>query len=100
MTLDHERLSTIYQKRWKVEEYHKSLKSNASLAKSPTKTTTTQSNHFFACIYAFVKLERMKIATKMNHFALRSRLYLKAIQAAYQELQELASVKQPTLCAA
>ena len=100
LTLDYERLTTIYQRRWKVEEYHKSLKSNASLAKSPTKTTRTQSNHFFACIYAFVKLERMKIATKMNHFALRSRLYLKAIQAAYQELQELASVKQPTLCAA
>ena len=31
-------LDTIYQRRWKVEEYHKSLKSNASLAKSPTKT--------------------------------------------------------------
>ena len=43
-TLDHERLTTIYQKRWKVEEYHKSLKSNASLAKSPTKTVRTQSN--------------------------------------------------------
>lgn len=32
----------------KVEEYHKSLKSNASLAKSPTKTIRTQSNHCFA----------------------------------------------------
>jgi hypothetical protein len=36
----------------------------------------------------------------MNHFALRSRLYLKAIQAAYQELQKLTPVKQSTLCAA
>ncbi len=71
--LDYERLTTIYQKRWKVEEYHKSLKSNASLAKSPTKTVRTQSNHFFVCIYAFVKLERMKIVTKTNHFALRVR---------------------------
>jgi len=100
VTLEYERLTTIYKRRWKVEEYHKSLKSNASLAKSPTKTIRTQSNHFFACIYAFVKLERMKKSTKMNHFALRSRIYIKAIQAAYQELQELASVKQPTLCAA
>ena len=100
VTLNYERLTTIYQRRWKVEEYHKSLKSNASLAKSPTKTIRTQGNHIFASIWAFVKLERMKIATKMNHFALRSRLYLKAIQAAYQELQELTSVKQPTLCAA
>jgi hypothetical protein len=89
VTLDHERLTTIYQRRWKVEEYHKSLKSNASLAKSPTKTIRTQSNHCFASIYAFVKLERMKLATKTNHFALRSRMYLKAVQAAFKELQSL-----------
>jgi hypothetical protein len=38
VTLDYERLTTIYQRRWKVEEYHKSLKVNASLAKSQTKT--------------------------------------------------------------
>ena len=88
-TLDHERMSTIYQRRWKVEEYHKSLKSNASLAKSPTKTMRTQSNHVFASIWAFVKLERMKMTTKMNHFALRSRLCVKAVQAAFQELQGL-----------
>jgi hypothetical protein len=89
VTLDYERLTTIYQRRWKVEEYHKSLKVNASLAKSPTKMIRTQSNHCFASIYAFVKLERMKMATKMNHFALRSRIYLKAVQAAFRELQTL-----------
>jgi hypothetical protein len=88
-TLDYERMTTIYQRRWKVEEYHKSLKSNASLAKSPTKTIRTQSNHVFASIWAFVKLERMKLATQMNHFALRSRLCVKAVQAAFGELQDL-----------
>lgn len=90
LTLDYERLSTIYQRRCKVEEYHKSLKVKAALAKSPTKTIRTQSNHCFAAIYAFVKLERMKIvATKINHFALRSHLCLKAVRAAFQELQSL-----------
>lgn len=89
LTLDHERMTTIYQRRWKVEEYHKSLKSNASLAKSPTKTIRTQSNHVFCSIHAFVKLERIKIATKLNHFALRSRLCVKAVQAAFKELQSL-----------
>ena len=89
MTLDYERLTTIYQRRWKVEEYHKSLKSNASLAKSPAKTARTQSNHVFASIWSFVKLEWMKLATSMNHFALRSRLRVKAVQAAFGELQDL-----------
>jgi hypothetical protein len=31
----------------------------------------------------------MKLITKMNHFALRSRIYLKAVQAAFGELQSL-----------
>ena len=30
-------LYTLYQKRWKIETYHKSIKQNVSLAKSPTK---------------------------------------------------------------
>lgn len=53
VTLDYGQLTTIYQRRWKVEEYHKSLKSNAALTKSPTKTIRTQSNHCFAAVYAF-----------------------------------------------
>lgn len=75
--------------RWQLEEYHKSLKSNASLEKSPTKTTRTQSNHCFASIYAFAKLERLKLATKMNHFAIRSVIYLEALRASYQELKRM-----------
>jgi hypothetical protein len=89
VALDYERLTTIYQRRWKVEEYHKSLKSNASLEKSPTKTVKTQSNHVFSSIYAFVKLERLKLSTKMNHFAIRSSIYLKALRASYEELKRL-----------
>lgn len=89
LTLDYERLTTLYQRRWRVEEYHKSLKVNAALVMSPTKTIRTQYNHVFSSIDAFFKLERMKIAQKMNHFALRSRLCVKAIQAAFKELQSL-----------
>ena len=33
-------ITTIYQKRWKVEVFHKSLKSNAALAKSPARSLT------------------------------------------------------------
>ena len=40
-------LSTLYQKRWKVEEYHKSLKSNACFAKSPTRTGSKPVQPFF-----------------------------------------------------
>jgi len=82
-------LFPIYQKRWKVEEYHKSLKSNAALAKSPTKLPHTQQNHIFASLVAFIKLESYRCATHLNHFALKAKLYHGAIQAAFEQLQLL-----------
>ena len=89
LTLDGEKTTTIYTKRWKVEVFHKSLKSNVGLAKSPTRTVTTQNNHVFMSIYAVFKLECLKIRHKVNHFALRTKLFVKATQQAYQELQAL-----------
>jgi len=79
-----------------VEEYHKSLKQNASLACSPTRTKRTQTNHFFLslCAFvlslcAFVKLETLKIRAVCSHFALKQKLYLAALQAAFGQLQAL-----------
>ena len=82
-------LLTIYQKRWKVEEYHKSLKSHAALAKSPTKLPHTQNNHVFASLVAFIKLEAYRTATHLNHFALKGKLYQAAIASALQHLLQL-----------
>lgn len=89
LALDYAATTTLYQRRWSVETYHESIKGNASLAKSPTKTKRTQKNHIFAAVYAFVKLELLSIESKLNHFAIRSRLYLKALQASAEELKRL-----------
>ena len=91
VNLDGDSIATIYEKRWKVEEYHKSLKHNVDLAKSPTKTVKTQSNHIFLSIVAFFKMECLKIKNKMNHFAMRAKLLVRANQMAYLELQRLKS---------
>ena len=88
-SLDFSQMTTIYQKRWKIEEYHKSIKSNTGLSKSPTKTVLTQSNHFFASIYSYFKLERLSRLTNLNHFALKSKLYIKALAVSFKELQKL-----------
>jgi hypothetical protein len=88
-TLDGDHISTIYQKRWKVEEFHKSLKSNAALSKSPTKTIKTQANHVFMAMYSVFKLEVLKIKHVLNHFALRTKLLIRANQMAFAELQRL-----------
>jgi len=85
-SLTDEQFTTIYKKRWSVEEYHKSLKQNASIAKSPTRTINTQSNHLFASIMAYIKLEKLKFANKMNHFAMKTKIYNQALKAAFKEL--------------
>jgi len=89
LTCDGDKITTIYKKRWKVEVFHKSLKSNAALAKSPTRRVTTQNNHVFMSIYAVFKLECLNMKHKINHFALRARMFLKATRQAYFELQNL-----------
>jgi hypothetical protein len=88
-TLDSNGMITLYHKRWNVEPYHKSLKQNASLEKSPTQTVTTQTNHFFAALCGYVKLELLKRNTHLNHFALKSKLYLQALHSAYATLRQL-----------
>lgn len=89
LTLDYDRIVKLYKRRWSVEVYHESLKQNASLEKSPTRTETAQRNHVFASVCAYVKLESLKIKTGVNHFALKSKIYLAALKAAYQELVKL-----------
>jgi hypothetical protein len=92
-TLDGDGMTTLYHKRWNVEPYHKSLKQNASLQKSPTQTVTTQTNHFFAALCGYVKLELLKGNTHLNHFALKSKLYLQALHSAYAALRQLQPVR-------
>ena len=88
-SLTYERITTTYQKRWKVEEYHKSLKQNVSLSKSPTQTINSQTNHFFAALWGYIKLEVLKLQSKQNHFALKSKLYIQALKQAFAAWQSL-----------
>jgi len=89
LTLSFDHQTKLYQKRWSIEVYHKSLKQNASLEKSPTRTPTTQRNHFFASLCAYIKLEALKIKTGVGHFTIKSKIYLSALKTAYAELVKL-----------
>lgn len=93
LNLTFDQITALYNKRWNVEPYHKSLKQNAALSKSPTKTVTTQSNHVFASLCAYIKLEMLKVSTHTNHFALKSKLYLRAVRSAFDALQELQPIR-------
>jgi IS4 transposase len=89
LELSAEDFRTLYKKRWSVEEYHRSLKQNASLAKSPTRTVTTQTNHLFASLLAYIKWKRFKFIHKLNHFALKSKIYFRALKNAWNELENI-----------
>ncbi len=75
MARDREQAATIYQKQWKKEEFHNSLKLNAGMAKLSARPVATHNNHVFMSIYAVFKMERLKIKHKINHFALRLKVY-------------------------
>jgi hypothetical protein len=89
LTLCSDQVTTLYHRRWSARQYHKSLKQNASLEKAPVRTPTTQRNHLFASLCAYIKLESLKLQTRLNHFALKSKIYMSALRSAYAELVKL-----------
>jgi len=79
----------IYQRRWKVEEYHKSLKQNLKIEHSPTKVETSQRNHIHLAVLSFIKLEKLRLNYNMNHFAIKEKIYIEALKIAYKKVEEL-----------
>lgn len=91
LKLTADQMKEIYQKRWKIEVFHKSIKQNASLGKSPTKIVKTQENHFALSMLAYVRLEMISTRIKQNHFAFKNSLYMEAIKIAFSYLKNIIS---------
>ena len=87
LTASYSCMTIAYQRRWAVETYHRSLKNNTSVCASPTNTIKTQCNHIYASVMAFVKLEVISIKKAVSQYALKSQVYLKGIQTAFDELK-------------
>jgi hypothetical protein len=85
-TMSSDRFKTLYKKRWSVEVYHESIKQNTSIGKSPAHRERTQSNHIFAAIYAYVKLELVKLNHVYNHFAVKAQIYMASLKRAMELL--------------
>ena len=87
--LSGEQVVAAYQTRWRIEEQHKSAQQNAAIGSSPAWLVPARRNHVFCAFVGVLKLERMRLVTGLNHFALRGKLYLAALKAAMGELQQL-----------
>jgi hypothetical protein len=79
-TMSGNRFKMLYKKRWSVEVYHESIKQNTGIGSSPARTERTQSNHIFASLYAYVKLEIAKLNHGYNHFAIKSQIYMASLK--------------------
>jgi len=56
---------------------------------SSTKVEVSQRNHIHLIVCDFIKLEKLRLNYKMNHFAIKEKIYIEALQSAYQKVQEL-----------
>lgn len=91
--MDKHQITTIYKKRWTVEQYHKEVKQITSFGKSPTKTVKTQSNHFYLSIMAYSKVEILKIRASTNAFALKDKIYYNVLKQSMKQINELSTNK-------
>jgi hypothetical protein len=80
LELSYEDILTLYKRRWKIEEYHKSMKSNCSLGKCQASSQTAQSSHFYCAALAYLLLEKTKAKEDKNHFTLKKELNIMQIK--------------------
>jgi hypothetical protein len=85
-TMEGDRFKTLYKRRWSVEVYHESIKQNTSIGSSPARKMRTQSNHIFASIYGYVKLEVARLNHGYNHFAVKAMIYLASLKRSMELL--------------
>jgi hypothetical protein len=71
------------------------IMSIVSIAKSPTGTVKTQTNHLFSSILAYIKLKKLIYANKMNHFVIKTKICQQALKAVFKEL----AILKQTACA-
>jgi len=53
----------------------------------------THSKNSFAAISAFLKLEKIKIRSKLNHFSIKPQIYSKELKTAYDELEKMSGTQ-------
>ena len=90
--LNYDSTINVYKKRWNIEVYHKSLKQNCSMGKATVRTVQTIIGHLFCSIYSYVKLEKLKMKTHINHFKLKTKYYLLGLKETFSKLSDLKTV--------
>lgn len=88
LELGYDEIFTLYKRRWRVEEYHKSLKSNCSLGKCQASSHTAQTSHFYLSAFAYLLLEKAKLREDKNHFALMKELNILTVKYGLKQVRK------------
>ena len=48
-----------------------------------------KTNEIHLAVCGFIKLEKLRLNYKMNHFAIKEKIYIEALKVAYQKVEEL-----------
>lgn len=88
-TLSAEQVTNIYKKRCGSKKLYWSLKQEITLEKMPPKIESSQANHIMASIIAQVKLEALRMATKVNHYPIRRNILMEALKIFWSQIQRL-----------
>ena len=76
---------------WKVEVFHKSIKSNTSMAKSPARTVRTQSNPYLHVALCDCSIRDSQCPARAEQVRFKIETLYNAIRQAFDELQQLKS---------
>ena len=82
LALSPEAILGLYQRRWTIEEYHKALKQQCMIGRSPARTVKAQSTHIFCALWAYVKLELLHMTSGASYEAIKRRIYNQALTGA------------------
>lgn len=100
LALEYEEILYLYKRRWKIEEYHKSLKSNCSLEKCQASSHTAQTSHFYCAALAYLLLEKTKAKEDKNHFALKKELTILQVRYGLKAIKKHLHASKNTKTAA
>jgi 2C-methyl-D-erythritol 2,4-cyclodiphosphate synthase len=73
-----EKIIETYQRRWAIEEYHKSLKQNFNIEKSPQKKKRSQMNFIYVVIASYILMEKLKEQLHLNHYKIKKRFFIES----------------------
>lgn len=88
LSLTKEEVLHLYQRRWRVEQYHKSLKSNCSLGKCQASSHKAQQSHFYLAMLAFLQLEKARVGSGHNHFHLIKEINIATVKYGLKIIQK------------